>query len=151
MVDDKITLSINAEELLRELEEIEQRANEVEDIVVKVKRSSQISITKIMGGVHAGWLATQGMVRAAGGSIDTVFRTVVGTTLGAISMLVPVLTAQEAVPGMQIQATMGLISIGVAVAAMVAAELDQRELSDSLRGANMALHGIQSLIGMFSF
>ena len=93
MVDDKITLSINAEELLRELEEIEQRANEVEDIVVKVKRSSQISITKIMGGVHAGWLATQGMVRAAGGSIDTVFRTVVGTTLGAISMLVPVLEA----------------------------------------------------------
>jgi hypothetical protein len=104
-----------------------------------------------MAGVHASWLATQGIVRAAGGTIETVFRTVVGTTLGAISMLVPLLTAEAVTPGMQIQAAMGLASIAVAVSAMVAAELEQRELSDQLRGANMALHGIQSLLGVFSF
>ena len=102
-----------------------------------------------MGGVHAVWLATQGVVRAAGGSISTVFRTVIGTTLGAISLLTPILTAQAVTPGMQIQAAIGFASIAVAVSALVAAELQQRELSDALRGANMALHGIQSLIGVF--
>ena len=144
-------MEINAEDLLRELEAVEGRANEVEDIVEEVKETARSSLTQVMGGVHAAWLATQGIVRATGGTIETVFRTVVGTTLGAISMLVPLLTAEAVTPGMQIQAAMGLASIGIAVSAMVAAELEQRELSDQLRGANMALHGIQSLIGVFNF
>lgn len=96
-------------------------------------------------------MATQGLIRAAGGSIETVFRTVIGTTLGAISLLVPILSAQAVTPGMQLQAAIGFASIGLAVSALVSAELDQREVSDALRGANMALHGIQSLLGVFSF
>ena len=103
-----------------------------------------------MSGVHAGWLATQGMVRAAGGTISTVFRTVIGTTLGAISMLAPIFSAQ-AVSGDYIRAAMGMASIAIAVSAMVAAEAQEREVSDALRGANMALHGIQSLLGVFDW
>ena len=52
---------------------------------------------------------------------------------------------------MQIQAALGLASIAVAVSALVAAEMEEKEFSDALRGANMALHGIQSMIGVFSF
>ncbi len=40
MVDDKITLSINAEELLRELEEIEAVADEIESKVEQVEVKS---------------------------------------------------------------------------------------------------------------
>ena len=104
-----------------------------------------------MGGVHALWLTTQGAVRAMGGSISTVFRTVIGTTLGAISLLTPLLTAAAVTPGMQIQAAMGFASIGLAVAALIAAEAEEREVSDALRGANMALHGIQSFIGIVNW
>ena len=52
---------------------------------------------------------------------------------------------------MQIQAALGFASIAVAVSALVAAELQEKEFSDALRGANMAIHGVQSLIGVFSF
>ena len=103
-----------------------------------------------MSGVHAGWLATQGMVRAAGGTISTVFRTVIGTTLGAISTLAPIFAA-EAAAGDYIRAAMGMASIGLAISAMAAAEAQEREVSDALRGANMALHGIQSLLGVFDW
>jgi len=107
--------------------------------------------------VHAGWLATQGMVRAAGGSISTVFRTVVGTTLGAISVIQPVLAALLAEglgsmnPWAVAQAILGLTSIGIATAALIAAESQQKEFSDALRGANMALHGVQSMMGLINF
>lgn len=150
-LDEKVTLELNAEDLLRELAVVEQRAEDVENVVEEVGRDSQAIMNKVMAGVHAGWLATQGLVRAAGGSISTVFRTVIGSTLGAISLLTPILSAEMVTPGGQIQALMGFASIALAVGALVSAELEQREFSDALRGANMALHGVQSLIGVFSF
>lgn len=107
--------------------------------------------------VHAGWLATQGLIRATGGTIQTVFRTVVGTTLGAISMIYPVLQAALAGglasmnPWAVAQALMGLASIGLATTALIAAQAQEKEYSDALRGANMALHGIQSMIGVIGF
>lgn len=107
--------------------------------------------------LHAGWLATQGLVRAAGGSIQTVFRTVIGSTISAIAMLGPVLAAAKASgwatmnPWVIAQASMGLVSIGLSVAALIAAQEQENEFSDALRGANMALHGIQAMIGTFHF
>ena len=95
--------------------------------------------------VHAGWLATQGMVRAAGGTISTVFRTVIGTTLGAIATLKPIFMA-EAAAGDYVRAAMGMASIGLSLAALASFEAGEKELSDQLRGANMALHGIQSML-----
>jgi hypothetical protein len=100
--------------------------------------------------VHAGWLTTQGLVRAAGGSIQTVFRTLVGTTLGTIAVLKPLFMA-KATAGDFVGAAMGMISIGLALSALYAAQQEEKEVSDSLRGANMALHGIQSIIGMVNF
>lgn len=100
--------------------------------------------------VHAGWLTTQGLVRAAGGTISTVFRTVIGTTLGAIAMLAPIFAA-KATAGDFLSAALGMVSIGLAVGALQAAENDEKEFSDALRGANMALHGIQSIIGSMNF
>ena len=100
---------------------------------------------------HAGWLATQGIVRAAGGTIQTVFRTVIGTALGTIAVLAPLFTAMEVTPGMQVQATLGFVSLITSLAALDAATREEKEFSDALRGANMALHGIQSLLGVFDF
>ena len=147
-LDDEIVLTLNADELLQELEKVEARADEAEEKVEAVKEVAEISFSKVMSMVHAGWLVTQGMVRAAGGTISTVFRTVVGTTLGMISMLIPILTAESVTPGMQAQAALGFASIAMATAALAAAEAEEREFSDALRGANMALHGIQSMLGM---
>ena len=102
---------------------------------------------EVMGMVHAGWLTTQGLVRAAGGSIQTVFRTVIGTTLGAIATLQPIFAAQAAA-GDYIRAGIGMVSIATSLAALAAMQADQADLSNQIRGANMALHGMQSIIGM---
>lgn len=144
-------MEINAEELFRELGEVKQEAEVVEEIVEEVKQEAALTFSNVMGMVHAGWLATQGMVRAAGGSISTVFRTVVGSTLGAISVLIPLLTATSVTPGMYAQGVMGLASIALSVAALAAMEAQEKEFSDALRGANMALHGMQSMIGLMNF
>ena len=99
-----------------------------------------------MSVVHAGWLATQGFIRAAGGTVQTVFRTVVGTTLGAIQTLAPIFT-MEAAAGDYINAALGMASIATSVAALIAFQQQEKDVSDALRGANMALHGVQSMIG----
>lgn len=129
---------------------VEEKAKQVEDIVEEVEEASKISLTKVVAGVHAGWLATQGLVRAAGGSISTVFRTLIGTTLGAIAVLQPIFAA-EAAAGDYIRAALGMASIGTALFALAAMMGEQKEISDQLRGANMALHGIQALIGSFNW
>ena len=122
----------------------------MEDLVEEVTSKSEDSFGQVLSMVHAGWLATQGMVRAAGGTISTVFRTVIGTTLGAIATLTPIFAAQASA-GDYIRAAMGMVSIGLALSALVAMEQQEKEMSDALRGANMALHGIQSMIGVFGF
>ena len=149
-LEDEFTLTLNAEELIRELEAVEAKANEAEDKVSSVESVAEISFNKVMSIVHAGWLATQGMVRAAGGTISTVFRTVVGTTLGAVATLTPIFAAQASA-GDYVRAAMGMTSIGIALAALAAMEAEEKDVSDALRGANMALHGIQSMIGSFGF
>lgn len=136
--------------MYRALFEVEQKANEVEQLVEEVKKESKVSFGQVLGFVHAGWLATQGMVRAAGGSIQTVFRTLVGTTLGAIAVLVPIFAA-EATAGDYVRAALGMVSIGLALQALAAMQGQHQELSDQLRGANMMLHGVQAMIGSFNW
>lgn len=136
--------------MLKELNAIEQKANEIEETVQEVISTSEVSFGQVLSMVHAGWLATQGMVRATGGTISTVFRTVIGTTLGAVATLAPIFAA-EAVAGDYIRAAMGMASIGLALSALAAMKAEEKEMSDALRGANMALHGIQSMIGVINF
>ena len=109
-----------------------------------------MSFNQVMSMVHAGWLATQGMVRAAGGTIQTVFRTVIGTTLGAIQMLTPIFAA-EATAGDYVRAAMGMASIVMALSALAAMQAGEQDISNQIRGANMALLGMQSLLGAFNW
>ena len=75
-----------------------------------VEIESKFTFNKVMAGVHAVWLATQGLIRAAGGTVSTVFRALIGTVLGSITVLAPLFGAMELTPGMQIQAVLGLAS-----------------------------------------
>lgn len=133
------------------MEVIETEIEEKQELLKDLEDESEITFSKVLSMAHAGWLATQGIVRAAGGTIQTVFRTVVGTALGTIAVLAPLFTAMEVTPGMQVQATLGFMSLITSLAALDAATREEKEFSDALRGANMALHGIQSLLGVFDF
>jgi len=132
------------------MEEVQEEAEKTDIILEEVKDKSEITFNQVMSMVHAGWLTTQGLVRAAGGTISTVFRTVVGTVLGTISILKPIFAA-KAVAGDYISAALGFASIFMALTALAAAQAEQKEFSDALRGANMALHGIQSIVGSWNF
>ena len=135
--------------------DVQEEAERTEAIVEEVQDEAKKSFSQVLGIVHAGWLATQGVVRAMGGSISTVFRTLVGTGLGAIQTLQPILKAAlhgglaTMSPYMIAQASLGLLSMGAAISALVAYEAEEKEFSDALRGANMALHGVSAMLGYF--
>ena len=152
---ERIDIVINAEEVLRALEQVDAKIEETEEkaeeVIEKVEEAAIISYNQVLNMARSTWLMTQGIVRTAGGAISATFRMAVGTVLGAISMLLPIFTAEAVTPGMQVNAALGMISIGIAIAALAAAEQEQNELALQLRGANMALHGIQSFIGAVNF
>ncbi len=152
---ERIDIVINAEEVLRALErvdaKIEETEEKAEEVIEKIDTATTASYNQVLSMARATWLMTQGLVRATGGAISATFRMAVGTVLGAISMLLPIFTAEAVTPGMQAQAALGMISIGIAAAALAAAQQEEKELALQFRGANMALHGIQSIIGVLNF
>ncbi len=152
---ERIDIVINAEEVLRALEKIDAKIEETEEkaeeVIEAVETAVTISYNQVLNMARATWLMTQGVVRAAGGAISATFRMAVGTALGAISVLIPIFTAEAVTPFMQAQAALGMISIGIAIAALAAAQQEEQELALQFRGANMALHGIQSIIGSLNF
>ncbi len=152
---ERIDIVINAEEVLRALEQVDAKIEETEEkaeeVIEKIDTSTTASYNQVLNMARSTWLMTQGIVRAAGGAISATFRMAVGATLGAISMLLPIFTAEAVTPGMQANAILGMISIATAIAALSAAQKEEQELALQFRGANMALHGIQSIIGVLNF
>jgi len=153
-MEEKIELTLNAEDLLRELEVIDEKVDELEEkaseVIEEVEIATTDSYNQVLNMARASWLTFQGIVRVGGGTISSVFRMAIGTTLGMIAMLKPIVAAQ-ATTGDWVRAALGMTSIGLAIAATIAAQADYKKLELQIRGANMALHGIQSIIGSLNF
>jgi len=150
-LDNKITLELNADELLKDLDKVEKRANEVELVVDGVKKESKDTYKEVMGAIKTTWMATQAMVGAAGGSIDTVFRSIISAGISAASILIPIFTAQELVPGFQITATIGLAEIAASTGAIIAAALDQTDLATSFSVLSTSLTGFGGFLDSMDF
>ncbi len=151
---ERIDIVINAEEVLGALNVVEEKIDAVEDkaeaVIEKIEVQTIDSYQQVLNIARASWNIIQGVVRAAGGTISSTLRFAIGTALGAFAVLKPIFTAQ-AVSGDYIRAALGLASIGLGLAAVAAAEGEQRQLERQFRGANMALNSIQTYIGSINF
>ena len=178
-MSERIDIVINAEEVLRALERVEGKIEEVEDkadtavirvvkvlehgedkieeledkaeaVIEKIEVQTIDSYQQVLNIARASWNIIQGVVRAAGGTISSTLRFAIGTALGAFAVLKPVFAAQ-AVSGDYIRAALGMVSIGLGLAAVAAAQKEQAALERQFRGANMALNAVQTYIGSINF
>lgn len=122
----------------RELKKLETRA--------KKRLNSVIHSAQLMWGV------IQGVIRAAGGSISMTTRLVVTAGFGAVQTLGAIMSAGGAAalvsgnPVLLAQAIFGMVQLGTAIAALVAYEQQQRDISFQLRGATFMVQNLSSLV-----
>lgn len=149
-MSEKITLDVDTSEAQRKLNEVEKKRQQVESAanktVIEVDKKTTFAYQKVLGMARSAYLAGAAFVRATGTSVSYFFTSLISAGISAISLLTPILTAEEVTPGMQIQAAIGLINIGIATTALIAAQLQQGQIAQQLASANEGLHNIQTIL-----
>lgn len=134
-------LKLDTSEAKAQLEEIDE-----------ARKQSQESLDGLLSAARTTYQMTTNIVRAAGGSISTIFDAVITTGLQSITILSSIHAAYAAGgPAGWIQAAIGFVSLGLLIASVSAAQMKQAQTESQLRAANMALMNVQNLMGDFNF
>lgn len=157
---ERIELEIDGQKLLQEIYKTEQEAQrvsaEAHTILNEVDERTRISFNNVLNAARGAYLVGIGLTKAGGESISYFFRAMISAAFSTAAILGPQLQAALAKgeatydPWAIAQAVFGMISLGTSIGAAVAAQQQQMDIARSLRGADMALLGIQQLIGTFS-
>lgn len=152
---EKIEITIDVEELLRALGDANVRIEETEekavDALESVEEQAQKSFNNVMGMMRVSYLMISGMSRVLGGGMTQIFSSMYITAISAIGTYKAIAAAMAASgPAGWLQATIMTLSLITATSSLVSIMAGQRELSTQIRGINMTLHGISTLIGAFS-
>jgi hypothetical protein len=138
-----------------ELEELEAERKALEEKIRKTteesKKELQRTWMKAVSVMQGTWSSIETIMRAAGVSIPTLYRTVITSAFAAAKILIPIFTAMELTPATIIQGTIGLTQIGVAIAAAIMAQREEKYAAEGLSNLNTGLSGISSLIGTWNF
>lgn len=147
---DKIDVIVEVD--TSELEEAELKAQEIleeaDKVTEEVQQKAKMSFNQVMLMARGAYMVTAGLIRATGGTVSTVFRMVISAAISAVATLYPILTAQLTTP-MAIQASIGLINLGIAGIAIDAAIRKQAELSRGMMAINTTLHGMSMMVGSY--
>ncbi|KKM03306.1 hypothetical protein LCGC14_1775750 [marine sediment metagenome] len=155
-MSERIEITINAEEILRTLAEVNAKVEETEEkaeqVVESVEEQTKKSFNEIMGYMRATYMLISGVSRILGGGMSQIFSAIYMTAMSAIGAYKAIAAAMAVspVPGARLQATLMMISLITATSSLVSIMAGQRELSTKIRGVNMSLHAISSLISSFS-
>ena len=152
---ERIEITINAEEVLRELDQldnkIEDTEQKAEDVVETVEEQTKKSFNQVMGFMRASYSVISGMSRVMGGGMTQVFASMYMAAMSAIGTYKAIAAAIAATgPTGWIQASIMTTSLITASLNLVSIMSGQRTLSTKIRGINMALHGISGMISSFT-
>ena len=131
------------------VETVEEKAS---DMVDNVEAKAQESFEHVMNMMRASYLIISGVSRVMDQGMSQTFSSmymVAVSTIGTYKAIAAAIAASG--PAGWIQAAIMLISLATATSSLASVVTGQRELSTQLRGVNMALHGIQSLMGDMYF
>ena len=138
---EEFRLKLDISEAKAQLEELDE-----------ARRQSEDSLDGLLSAARTTYQMTTNIVRAAGGSISTVFDAVITIGLQSIQILSSIHTAIAlGGPAGWIQAAIGFVSLGLLMASVSAAQAKKAQTEAQLRSANMALMNVQNLIGGFHF
>lgn len=145
-------LEVNTEDLLDDIEVVDEKIEETTKSLDTLEKEARKKIRGIIHNAQLGWGVIQGVIRAAGGSITMTTRLVVSAGFGAIQTMVPLLAVHGSLallakdPVALAQVITGLAQVGTAIAALVAFESQEKQLSLQLRGVNFMLSNVNSML-----
>lgn len=142
-----VIIEVDKSELEQAKVDVDNFDKKSNEIIETVDKKSRESFFHVLTQARAAYTVGLGLIKASGVSVSYFFRSMMSAAFGAISIMTPLLTAEAVTPGMQWAAALGFAELGVAVAAVVAAQMEQSEIARGFRGAAMALGGIQSMLG----
>ncbi|MFX1371333.1 MAG: hypothetical protein ACFFCE_05690 [Promethearchaeota archaeon] len=149
-MSEKVNLDVDTTVAKQKLDEVENKRQQVETAtnktVQEVEEKTTYAYQKVLSMARSSYLAGAAFVRATGTSVSYFFTSLISAGISAISLLTPILTAEAVTPGMQIQAAIGFLNIGIATTALIAAQLEQSKIAQQLASANEGLHNIQTII-----
>ena len=152
---ERIDISINAEEVLRALDQIDAKIEDTEEkaeeAVESVEEQTKKSFTQVMGYMRASYLIISGMSRIMGGGMSQIFSSIYMAAMSAIGTYKAIAAAIAATgPIGWVQAAIMTTSLVTASLSLVSIMMGQRDMSTKIRGLNMSLHGISALITTFT-
>jgi len=106
--------------------------------------------SQVLTMARAGWQTTQAIVEASGGTISTMFASMISMAFASIAILTPLLSAKAAA-GDWISAIIGFGEIGATLVAMGAAMGEKAEAEAAARDAMSILNNIGSFLGSMNF
>lgn len=152
---ERIELTINKEELTRDLEDIEEKAETVfEDIDRKnelAKKKVEESFNEVMGYMRASYQMISGISQVMGGGLSSLFTSMYSVAISAIGTYKAIAVAMAASGVGTAQAILMFSSLATALVSLYSAATGQKELLKRVSGLNTALHSISSLIGYMAF
>ncbi len=154
-MSERIEITINAEEVLRILAEVNAKVEETEEkaeqVVESVEEQTKKSFTQVMGYMRASYSIIAGISRIMGGGLSQVFSSIYMAAMSAIGTYKAIAAAIAATgPIGWVQAAIMTTSLVTASLSLTSIMLGQRALSTKIRGLNMTLHGISGLITTFT-
>lgn len=143
---EKFTIDIDVYPSMRKLDTVEAKRQEVEEAVEKTEEESKISFNQVMALARTAWVMTSNIVRASGGTIDTVFRLIVQTAISGASVIAPLLTATAATPGGYIQAMIGFSNLMIMTMAIGQAQKAREASMTRFRAAQYTLMSAANIL-----
>jgi hypothetical protein len=115
------------------------------------RQNSITAINTALSMARTAYLGMTAIVRIGGGTVSTIFNTVISAGISAIQVLYPIFTAMAAgapvSPIMGVQAAIGFVNLGIAISAIVASQAQQQEVANRLHSANALMHSVQMMVG----
>ena len=152
---ERIEITINAEEVFRVLQQADAKIEETEEkadqIIDEVDKRTADSFDQVLNMARSSYLIGMGMVKAMGGSISYMFRSMVSAMFTSIHALKALALGKAMTTQDWFSFAMEMGQLGLAISATIAADMDQQALGRRVMGAKMSLMGLQSMIGAIGF
>ena len=150
----KVTLEINADELIKALTEVDEKRKKIEEASKKtisfVKAESKITFGKVLQIAKTSWYIIDNLLQSMGSAVSAQFRLAINAAFSTIAIMRPIIAAEAVTPGMQIQAAIGMMQIGLALNAIQSAQAREAGMGEMFDTMHM-LRGIDTLIGYLEF
>jgi len=147
----EIEIIVDDSDLLEAEKDIEEFEETSHQVIDEVDNRTRESFNKVLSMARGSYLLALGAVKAFGGSISYMFRSMVSAAFTTIAAYKAISLGKLMTTGDWISFGMEMAQLGLATAATIAAQAGAQDIGRSLMGAKMSLMGLNQMIGMINF